>query len=419
LIACERSASEAPPSAQGASPVYFLLHLPRTGGNTIAAHLKAHLGDGLCLGSRPSALEMLSGRRCRLDDVRDFGRVRAVTGHYIGRSLERRFAGREIRRTLLLRDPVGFHVSYYNHRMMFSLSRGGPTCDFDRHLRAQPRDLVALLLLWYWLELPLPVLLATGNARKYEMLNRSLAGFWFVGSYRHGDRLLAALGADLGIPPAAAPKNTTGQWQKRVDWRPLRAGDLSASARESILARNPIHDALWRGWRDAGFEAARQVPRPLPPGGAGEIGAGDVARAVLADRFIAPMWRRIGRASRARDWPRAARLYEKALRRVPHAAEIWVQYGHALTESGDLEAAEGAYRRAVALAPDVAEWHFLVGQALLRQGRAEEARAAFLQFERLDPAALRQKHAELVAAGYPEETVAAYWRSLVVTAGPA
>jgi energy-converting hydrogenase Eha subunit B len=31
-----------------ASPVYFLLHMPRTGGNTIAAHLKAHLGDRVC-----------------------------------------------------------------------------------------------------------------------------------------------------------------------------------------------------------------------------------------------------------------------------------------------------------------------------------------------------------------------------------
>src|SRR6185503_6304838 len=103
---------------------YFLLHVPRTGGNTMAAHLQAHLGEGFWSPGRPSALAMLGGRRYRLDGVPDFARVQAVGGHYLGRSLERRFQGREIRRTLLLRDPIGFHVSYYNHRMMFSLSRG-------------------------------------------------------------------------------------------------------------------------------------------------------------------------------------------------------------------------------------------------------------------------------------------------------
>src|SRR4051812_29840648 len=33
------------------------------------------------------------------------------------------------------------------------------------------------------------------DARKYALLNESLAGFWFVGSYQDGDRLLAAIAA--------------------------------------------------------------------------------------------------------------------------------------------------------------------------------------------------------------------------------
>ena len=105
---------------------------------------------------------------------------------------------------------------------------------------------------------------------------------------------------------------------------------------------------------------------------------GDLVRAVMADRFIAPIWRRIGRASRARDWPRAIRLYRAALRRVPNAPEIWVQYGHALSETGDVAGAEAAYRRATVLAPRMGEWHLFLGQALVRQGRMDEARAALL-----------------------------------------
>src|SRR5688572_3451923 len=227
------------------------------------------------------------GRRHRLDGAPDFARLRAVSGHYLGRSLEHRFPGREIRRTLLLRDPVGFHVSYYNHRMMFSLSRGGPVSDFDRHLGAQPRDLVPLLLLWHWLELPLARLLATGDAEKYRLLNEALAGFWFVGSHQDGDRLLAAVAADLAVPPVAPRRNTTVEWQKRVGWQPLCAEELPEATRAAILARNPIHDALWHGWRAAGFGAAAVSPPPLRRSGGRQMGLRDLVRSVLADRVIA------------------------------------------------------------------------------------------------------------------------------------
>lgn len=398
--------------------VYFLLHAPRAAGNTIEAHLEAHLKEQLWSPSRPTAMTMLSGRRYRLDQVPDLRRVRAVAGHYIGRSLEGHFLGREIRRTLLLRDPIGFHVSYYNHRMMFSLSRGGPTFGFDEHLCGQPRDLVAILLLWHWLELPLATMLSTGDEQKYQLLNKALSGFWFVGSHDDCDRLIAAVAADLGVPPVAPRRNTTLQWQKRVDWRPLRADDLLASTREAILARNPIHDALWQSWRHAGFETAQVVPRPLPQSPGGEIGLRDLVRGVLADRVIAPIWREAGRASKAREWPRAARLYRKALRRVPGSPEVWVQYGHALKESGDPVAAEAAYRRAIDLDAEMAEWHVFLGHALALQGRMDDAREAYRQFEQLDPAALKRKRDELVAAGCPEEAVSTYWRSLTGNPGP-
>src|ERR1044071_1606413 len=101
---------EASGSAEDTAPrVYFMLHMPRTGGTTIAAHLKAHLGDRMRATVRPSLLQMLVRRRVRLYGAPDFRHVRAVSGHYLGRSLEQRFPGREIRRTLLLRDPIGFH----------------------------------------------------------------------------------------------------------------------------------------------------------------------------------------------------------------------------------------------------------------------------------------------------------------------
>ncbi len=52
-----------------------------------------------------------------------------------------------------------------------------------------------------------------------------------------------------------------------------------------------------------------------------------------------------------RDWAKAAFLYKKYLQTRPQSAPIWVQLGHALKESGDLENAERAYARALTLAP--------------------------------------------------------------------
>src|SRR6516162_1248500 len=78
-------------------------------------------------------------------------------------------------------------------------------------------------------------------------------------------------------------------------------------------------------------------------------------------------------ADHARDagqWELAARLYRKALARAPQSSPIWVQYGHALKESGRLRdpgrlaQAEAAYRRALALDPAAADTHLQLAHAL-------------------------------------------------------
>ena len=90
----------------------------------------------------------------------------------------------------------------------------------------------------------------------------------------------------------------------------------------------------------------------------------------------------ISRADRARDarqWQIAAELYRKALDRNPSNPPIWVQYGHALKESGSLPEAESAYRTAIALDPAAAEPYLQLGHVLKMRGRREEAQIAYLQ----------------------------------------
>jgi tetratricopeptide (TPR) repeat protein len=108
---------------------------------------------------------------------------------------------------------------------------------------------------------------------------------------------------------------------------------------------------------------------------------------------------RADRARDARQWPLAARLYREALDRNPSNAPIWVQYGHALKESGHPLDAEIAYRRALAYDSNVADWQLQLGHVLKIRGRTKQAQTAYLRAYALDPL-LGDSLAELEGLGW-------------------
>jgi hypothetical protein len=102
----------------------------------------------------------------------------------------------------------------------------------------------------------------------------------------------------------------------------------------------------------------------------------------------------IALADQARDagqWGRAAQLYRKIVDRNPRNAGMWVQYGHALKESGELRdpaklaLAEAAYRKALSIDPGGADTHLQLGHVLKLQGKTEDAQASYLRSFALDP----------------------------------
>src|SRR5271165_4921407 len=115
-------------------------------------------------------------------------------------------------------------------------------------------------------------------------------------------------------------------------------------------------------------------------------------------------------ADQARDagqWEFAAQLYRQALDRDPHNAPIWVQYGHALKESGELRdsdklaQAEVAYRRALSLDPSAADPHLQLGHVLKLQGETSDAEAAYVRALVCDPS-LPYAQEELRRLGWSE-----------------
>lgn len=87
----------------------------------------------------------------------------------------------------------------------------------------------------------------------------------------------------------------------------------------------------------------------------------------------------------AGDWKTAANHYTEALSRNPARPEIWVQYGHALKEGGNLAAAEAAYCYALGYDRCNADSHLQLGHALKLQGKTEEAQSAYLRAFALRP----------------------------------
>ena len=97
------------------------------------------------------------------------------------------------------------------------------------------------------------------------------------------------------------------------------------------------------------------------------------------------------RARDARQWELAAQLYREALGRNARNPPVWVQYGHALKESGalcdpeKLSQAEAAYRTALTLEPNKADTYLQLGHVLKLQGKVEEAKASYLRAFALGP----------------------------------
>jgi tetratricopeptide (TPR) repeat protein len=117
-----------------------------------------------------------------------------------------------------------------------------------------------------------------------------------------------------------------------------------------------------------------------------------------ASRLLARRLARLGDKARdRRDWAVARRYYKLALRFNPNRTSIWVQYGHALKETGRRRAAERAYRRSLAQAANVADTHLQLGHLLKIADRRHEAAAEYFLAVLLDPrlSGAQQAFAEL------------------------
>jgi hypothetical protein len=223
-------------SREAGSPVHFIYHVPKCAGRTIDLHLALALPQSAYHRTRKRRGLGRFITRYDRTDLPDPNTAKVVGGHFLGISIDSLFAGRQIKRSILLRDPASHFVSYYNYRMARYISEGLQPYSLEVAYGATQRNFITHYILSNFLELSWARIASLSDAEKYELANAFLATFWFVGDYRFCSDFIVGLSDRLGISPSATPRNVLADMAQGIGWRPITRPHPSEGAARLVRA---------------------------------------------------------------------------------------------------------------------------------------------------------------------------------------
>ncbi len=237
--------------------VHFLLHVPKCAGTTVEAHFRTHLGSRYLLAPRwESPLRNFIDNRYPGLSAETVSEVEAVSGHSLSRNMASLFPGAEIRQSVLLRDPLGYLLSFYNYRWTRHEQDQGPVPpSFEDWYDAQRRNPISRFLLNRYFGQAVPMLYRLSSKARLRFLEERLAQFHFVGSYKHVVELVSTVSRDLGLPETVESQNVTSS-------RRVSKQDLASSLVEQIAHENALDQCLFDRWKDRKWQGA---PTGEPP----------------------------------------------------------------------------------------------------------------------------------------------------------
>lgn len=240
--------------------VLYFVHVPKCAGTTVEEHFLEHLPAQDVMRPRKSKpiVRYLYGRAWRAPQTYDPAAVRIICGHFFGRATGALLAPHNRLEAILIRDPVGLYLSWYNYRMTRHEGWGRSIPTFEDWYLSQGRNPVARHLLTRhlgWSELRF--ILAPTSEIVAEA-RRALDTFWFVGEYKHVDTLLAAATERFGAPSRAPQRNVT-------QYKFLPREKMSEALIAQVRRENAIDQYLSDRYSDRLFDpaAAKSVPEPL------------------------------------------------------------------------------------------------------------------------------------------------------------
>jgi tetratricopeptide (TPR) repeat protein len=181
--------------------------------------------------------------------------------------------------------------------------------------------------------------------------------------------------------PLARIRSALNELKRQIPGdRPITSVDLVAIGKQ-IVAKDG--DLVWHPESGQGvfpFEAARDwaetVTRLIPKPASADPKEGEMT---AEDWFELGCELEAGAPKQARD------AYRRALELKPDYAEVRLNLGRLLHQSGELPAAEGHYRLAINTRPKDATALFNLGVVLDDQGRAQDAIEAYREAIRAEP----------------------------------
>ncbi|MEM7507227.1 MAG: hypothetical protein AAF415_10805 [Pseudomonadota bacterium] len=238
-----------------AEPVHFLLHIPKCAGTTVEAHFARHLGTAFRLAPRwDSVSRNFIGNRYPGVEMQG---IRAVSGHSLSVSLKQTVDA-PVRESVLLRDPLGYFLSFYNYRWARHAAGDTKPPDFAPWYLSQRRNPISRFLLNRYFEQGVPALYRFSSAGRLAWLEDRLRQFHFVGSYRYADEMVAGISRELGIPDTVTHENVTPV-------KKLRAQDLDPALQARIIEENAVDQVLYTRWADRRWQGEPDMPKPNLP----------------------------------------------------------------------------------------------------------------------------------------------------------
>jgi hypothetical protein len=273
-------------------PIHFFVHVPKCAGRSVELHLEQHLGQRFMYLRRKRGLQRhLSEHVYRLPQRFDPSAIDAMSGHALGQSMSVHFPNREIRQSVLLRDPLSLLVSFYNFRMSRFTHEGWPHVSFEKFYQSRHLNPVSTFLLVNYLETSWTRLIRMSAAEKLEQVSERLQDFWFVGDYRQCDRLIAKVSAEFDIPDQAPRANV-------LESKLLTIDTVPQVMKDRIAEECAVDQALYDAWSARGFRETEPI-EVTPPAGPGplRILSHEAFRQVENARITA-MRKRLGRKPR-------------------------------------------------------------------------------------------------------------------------
>jgi len=238
------------------SPVYFLLHVPKCAGTTVEQHFEAHLGSRFTLAPRRRGMgRNFHGPHSTLDGLDDarIDQLTALSGHSLSQSLSQNFPGRQVREAVLLRDPLSYFLSFYNYRIARHTERGQaeppPFATWYQSMRKNP---MSRFIMNRYFEVGYPRLYRYSSADRLAFLEERLTHFYFVGSYRHCNEMVAGISREIGIDDTVAERNVAATYH-------ISTADIDKATQELIQTENALDQALFDRWKDrkwSGYSAS-------------------------------------------------------------------------------------------------------------------------------------------------------------------